>query len=138
MSCGCETHPGSACEDCASPAMTPISVTVENPQKTTRTEPMAADYGAYSTFSFTGTATDQPQRLLGHDDLRSRAVIQVDEATKGIFVGKKEQIISGVVGQGWIQKSGMSPLEIRNKQEVWAMSNGVAVNVMVLNERWEQ
>lgn len=140
MSCGCEQHPGSQCEDCASHetgTLSPISVSVDNHVSgTMRTEPMAADYAAYSTYSFTGTATDQPIRLLGRDENRSRAVIQVDEATKGIFVGKKEQIY--MTGQGWNQKSGMSPLEMRNKQELWAMSNGVAVNVMVMNERWEQ
>lgn len=104
----------------------------------------AADYGAYSTWTFTGTTTDEPVRILSHDDKRSRAVIQVDAST--VYVGKKENIRAGqaaiggvpLTSQGWAQTSTMMPLEIKNKQELWAIAKaGAPCNVMVLNERWE-
>lgn len=138
MTCKECEQTGVPCTDCDT-KISPIPVSVDNHiTGTVRTEPMAADYASYATYSFTGTTTDVPQRILGHDDQRARAVIQCD-AAGGVYVGKKEQIASGVIGQGWLQKSTLAPLEIRNKQEVWVMSvSGSAANVMVLNERWEQ
>lgn len=131
MSCGCETHPGSACEDCEPTALTPIGVSgTVSIGHSVKTNPEAADFGAYSTYALAGN--EAPFRVLTHDDNRARAVIQVDASA--VIIGKKEQIFS--TGNGWKQSSSMTPLEIRNKQEVWVVPTGTACNVMVLNERW--
>lgn len=123
--CGCEDEHG--------PRLDPVEIT-GRVTGTMRTNPEAADYGSYATFFFTGTATDQPQRVLNRDNDRQRAVIQV--STGSVYVGKKEQIFN--VGQGWLQTSTMVPLEIRNKQEVWVMAVAAApATVCVMNERWD-
>lgn len=125
--CGCKDEHGAKLE--------PVEVTGKM-TGTMRTNDEAADYGSYTTFFFTGTATDQPQRILSRDNDRYRAVIQV--STGSAYIGKKEQIGSGLVGNGWLQTSTMVPLEIRNKQEVWVMGVAAApCTVSVMNERWD-
>jgi hypothetical protein len=99
-----------------------------------RTNEEAADYGAYSTYAV--AATDQPIRILGHDENRARAVIWVDGTTNSVWIGKREQIFASVGAQGALLSSGQGR-EIKNKQELWMAPNAVACNVSVINERWE-
>jgi hypothetical protein len=117
--------------DCEKPEAVGISGTV-NIGHAVKTNQEAADYGAYATYALAGT--EAPFRVLPYDEKRSRAVIQVDASA--VYVGKKEQIFQS--GNGWKQATGMSPLELRNKQEVWIVPTGVTCNVMVLNERWAE
>lgn len=98
-----------------------------------RNEPCAADYAAYGSFSFAGLASEQAQRIAGHDNLRSRLVITT---TAAVWIGKKEQIANGSPS-GFQYLPTMPPLELRNKQEVWVMHTGVAAIVSFVNERWE-
>jgi len=120
--CGGETH-----------ELAPVEITGKV-SGTMRTNDEAADYGSYTTFFFTGTATDQPQRILNRDNDRLRAVVQVSVGSA--YVGKKEQI--SMVENGWLQTSTMIPLEIKNKQEVWVMGVAAApCTVSVMNERWD-
>jgi hypothetical protein len=103
---------------------------------TVRTNPEAADYGSFVTFTFTGVAGEPAQRLLGMDLQRSRAVISVQ--TGSATIGKKENINSGLTAQGFLQTSTAYPLEVRNKQEIWALAvTGAACVISVLNERWD-
>jgi hypothetical protein len=103
---------------------------------TMRTNMEAADFGSYTTFSFTGTSADQPVRALSRDDRRSRAIIAVN--TGSVTIGKKEGINSGVPGQGALWASTMVPLEIMNKQEVWVIGvTGAPSSISVVNERWD-
>ena len=127
---------GHGCEECEeSRSLDPVKIT-GRVTGTMRTNDEAADYGSYTTFFFDGTANDQPQRVLNRDNDRSRAVIQVSVGSA--YVGKKEQIASGLVGNGWLQTSTMVPLEIKNKQEVWVMGVAAApCTVSVMNERWD-
>ena len=129
--CGC----GESSEEESREPLGPVEITGKV-TGTMRVNPEAADYGSYSTFFFDGTATDVPQRVLNRDNDRQRAVIQV--VTGSAYIGKKEQIASGVTGNGWLQTSTMQPLEVRNKQEVWVMGVAAApCTIAVLNERWD-
>jgi hypothetical protein len=132
LDCECTDPDDCECEHEIAPVAVHGEITIK---EKVRTFSEAADHASYATFSFPGVAaTDQPIRILAHDDKRSRAIIQCDNAA-GVLIGKKEQLLGGQL-QGWKQILGMQPLEIRNKQEVWAMSLGTAINVMVVNERW--
>lgn len=136
LHCGDETHSGTQHESLfgipsASAVSVKGTVTVDT---AVRTNEEAADYGAYSTFPV--SPTDQPIRILGHDENRARAVVWVDGTTNSVWIGKREQIYATVGAQGALLTSG-SAKEIKNKQELWMAPNAVACNVSVINERWE-
>lgn len=92
----------------------------------------AADFGSYTTYGLVGT--EAPFRLLAHDNNRKRAVIAID--SNSVYIGKKEQVFSSQ--PGYKLSSGMPPLVIENKQEVWITPNALSCNVSVLNERWAE
>lgn len=134
--CGDREHTGSMhIEMFGSPEPSAVgvkgTVSVDNAVKTNEE---AADYGAYSTYSV--TPTDQPIRILGHDDARARATIYVDGSTNSVWIGKREQIFASVGAQGALLSSGQR-IVIQNKQELWMAPNSIACNVSVINERWE-
>lgn len=127
--CGSEEHTGNKHEalfGAPKPSPVPIDgiVTVKD---AVPTHSEAADYGAFTSYSLTGT--EPAFRLLSYDEKRSRAVVTVD--TGSVFIGKKEQIYSTAPG---FKLTGT--VEIRNKQEVWCVPNAVACVVSVVNERW--
>lgn len=129
MSCACGGECGGNCV--GEVEISPVDVHLGH---VVVTKELASDYGSYATFSFAGTTSDMPQRILNYDAQRARAIIQSDAA---VWIGSKGQIANGSPA-GWKQTNTLQPLTIRNRQEVWAMSIvGTPVNVMVLNERWE-
>jgi hypothetical protein len=108
-------------------------VNIANKVVLTREQP--ALKASYITVTFAVTDT-QPIQLLGQDNNRKRALISSDDL---VIIGKRNQLNTG---QGSTSVTGfrlnafLSPLEISNQDELWALPTGVAANVSVLNERW--
>jgi hypothetical protein len=136
--CGNEDHSGAMHIEMFGPP-TPESVPVKGSvtvEEAVRTNEEAADYGAYSTYLITATDT-APVQILGHDDNRARAVVWIDGTTNSVWIGKKEQVFATGGAQGALLSSGQR-IEIRNKQPLFYVPNGVACNLSVINERWER
>jgi hypothetical protein len=119
-------------EDCG--CADPVKIT-GHVTGTMRVNPEAADYGSYTSFSFTGSGTDAPVQILGRDNDRTRVLVWVIGGA-GVYLGKLEQI--NQPNNGVLLTATMQPVEIRNKQALWAVGTvGTACVVYVVNERWD-
>lgn len=100
----------------------------------------AADFGAYFTFTFTGTET--PFQILPYDINRARAYITCT-GTGPVYVGS----VSGVTQMKAGQTTGQAPafilttgitLPVTHKQPVFISPDGThSATVSVAVERWE-
>lgn len=110
-----------------------VPVLVVNPDnKGANTNPQAADYGAYTTFTL--AATTPAQQIIGEDPRRSRAYVFCS-GTGPVYIGSQAQCqASPVLGYQLVTGTG---LEIKNNQQVWLAPDGShSATVSVLIERW--
>lgn len=98
-----------------------------------RTNPQAADYGAWTTYVLTATQAAQP--ILPFDPNRARALLIVS-GTGPVYVGTPAQTqanppLGGLLPTGTIA-------EVKNNQALWLAPDGThTATVTVLVERWD-
>lgn len=104
---------------------------VDLPDRAVTTNEEAADYGSYVRFEW-GAVTDPPVAVLGSDKKRARALVYVTTGT--VLVGSQKGVPNGA---GILLTTTSQPLELKNKQELWAAPSGGPAVLNVVNERWE-
>lgn len=98
----------------------------------------AADYGAWATYT-TPAGADQPRMILPFDPCRHRAVIIVNGAAGGVYVGTPGQCQASPPVGGFLP-AGQPGLivVVENNQLLQMVGDGVnACKVTVLAERWD-
>jgi len=106
------------------------------PNVYTRNE--AAEYGYWSTYTFTGTET-QPVAICQRDEYRSRVLVMVTVAGAGgaIFIGPQTAFSKPGAPQGGKLFTG-AIFEMKNQQPMYVVPDGInPATVTVLIERYD-
>lgn len=126
----------------APPALGVIPVSVEGPVQTRELPAKAAGYRRVT------LNTTQPQRVLGRDPRRRRAVIQVYDATgtsHGVYFGTSLNEVTppsayaarlGVTLPAGGIPVASHPLELTGMDEVWAVADTAGCELTVIAEQW--
>lgn len=123
--------------------LTTIPVCVEGPVRTQELPARAAGYRRVT------VTTDRPQRVLGRDPRRRRALLQVYDATGtagGVFLGATINEVTppvamaarlAVPGPAVDGAAVTSPvLEVTSTDELWVVADGATVELTVIAEQW--
>lgn len=130
--CTCGYGPGPMCNPACPgyekppPGEITGEVTVKSAIRTRK-----ADNASYTTFVFATTDT-QPVQVLGKDNRRTRAIIFSDGIVR---IGRRDSVSAGG-GARLLANFAMPALE--NADELWVAPTGVAANVSVIQERYNE